>query len=220
MQRIHNLAISDRPREKLIRLGPRGLSDQELLAVLLGSGGSKGDVFSLAAQVVKAADRSNLALSVSELQQIPGLGPAKATAVVAALEFARRRIAGDGIKIREAQDVIPLVLHLADRRQETFICVSLSGAHEVIASRVVTIGLANVCQVHPREVFADPLIDRACSVIVAHNHPSGDLSPSAEDLKVTERLKEAAWLLGINFLDHIIFSRRGFFSILNGSHRP
>jgi len=216
MKRIHDLAITDRPREKLIRLGPKVLSDQELLAVLLGSGGSKGDVLSLAARVAAEADRSNTDLSVKELMHIPGLGAAKATAIVAALEFSRRRISSEGVKIKEPQDIIPLVAHLADRKQETFICVSLNGAHEVIASRVVTIGLANACQVHPREVYADPLIDRACSVIVAHNHPSGDLTPSAEDLKVTERLKAAASVLGLNFLDHIIFSKRGFYSLTHG----
>jgi DNA repair protein RadC len=136
---------------------------------------------------------------------------------VAALEFSRRRIAADGVKVRTPDDVIPLVAHLNDRKQEVFVCVSLSGAHEVIATRIVTVGLANMCQVHPREVLADPIVDRACSIIVAHNHPSGDLTPSDEDLKVTSRLKSAAAILGINLLDHIVFSRRGFRSILHQS---
>ena len=215
MKKIRELAKHDRPREKLLKLGCNALSDQELLAVLLGSGGRGRDVLTLAAAVLSKVDSANGSLSAERLLDIPGLGIAKACAVLSALEFSRRRIAPDAVKIRAPGDVIPLISHLADRRQETFICISLNGAHEVIATRIVTIGLANVCQVHPREVFADPLTDRACSVIVAHNHPSGELEPSEQDLQVTDRLKEAAKILGINLLDHLIFSKRGFASILN-----
>jgi DNA repair protein RadC len=116
------------------------------------------------------------------------------------------------VKIRSAKDVVPLVSHLANRQQEHFLTVSLNGAHEVIASRVVTVGLANSTQIHPREVFAEAISDRACAIIAAHNHPSGDLSPSTEDLAVTERLTQAGGILGIRLLDHIIFSANGFFS--------
>lgn len=208
--------VRDMPRERLERLGPRSLSDQELLSIILSSGGKAGDVFSLAKSVEQKIDELGAVPALSALLEISGIGPAKASTLVAAFEFSRRRIASDGIKIRTPADIIPLVSHLADRKQETFICVSLSGAHEVIASRIVTVGLANLCQVHPREVFADPLVDRACSIIVAHNHPSGDLTPSEDDKHVTSRLQEAAKILGIKFLDHIVFSRRGYYSILCG----
>lgn len=216
MKKISQLAVHDRPREKLVRLGPKVLSDQELLCVLLGTGVKGCNVQQLAANVIALLDRSNVDISVRDLEGIPGLGPAKASVVVSALEFSRRRISSDGNKISTPEDVIPLISHLADRKQETFLCISLNGAHEVIATRVVTIGLANVCQVHPREVFADPITDRACAVIVAHNHPSGDLTPSEQDFAVTERLKAAASILGIKFLDHLIFSKRGHKSILVG----
>ena len=196
-----------------MRLGQSQLSDQELLAILLGSGGQGRDVMSLASMLTALTDRKNLDLSVEDICAVPGIGAAKACALLAALEFARRRITGDGVKIREPSDVIPLVTHLADRKQETFIAISLNGAHEVLATRVVTIGLANICQIHPREVFADALTDRACAVIVAHNHPSGDPTPSAEDIKATQRLQEAALVLGLKLLDHIIFSRRGYRSL-------
>ena len=213
MNKIENLNILDRPREKLTRLGAKILSDQELLAVLLGTGTKSVPVLSLAAKVVAELDRNYANLSLADLVKIPGLGSAKASMIMAAIELSRRRICSEGVRIKEPKDVIPLIAHLADRKQETFICISLNGAHEVIASRIVTIGLANLCQVHPREVFADPITDRACSVIVAHNHPSGNLNPSNEDKIVTERLKQAAVILGIKFLDHIIFSKRGFYSI-------
>lgn len=203
------------PREKLQAKGAATLSDQELLTILLGSGNAKTDVFSLAKNVLKLIDQQNQKLCYKELIKINGLGPAKTCLIIAANEFFKRRIAGDGIKIKAPEDIIPLVRHLADRKQETFIAVSLSGAHEVIASRIITIGLVNLCQVHPREVFADAITDRASAMIVAHNHPSGDLTPSNADLEVTNRLKESANLLGIKLLDHIIFSRKGFYSIIN-----
>lgn len=206
----------DLPRERLERLGPKALTDQELLSIILSSGGKDRDVFSLAKSVERKIDEIGSSPDLTALLEIPGIGPAKASTLVAAFEFSRRRIASEGTKVRSPADIIPLISHLADRKQETFICVSLSGAHEVIASRIVTVGLANLCQVHPREVFADPLVDRACSIIVAHNHPSGDLTPSEEDKHVTARLQDAAKILGLKFLDHIIFSRRGFYSIICG----
>lgn len=125
---------------------------------------------------------------------------------------ARRRIRPRGIKITNAADVFPLVRHLGDRKQELFIAVSLNGAHEVIATRVVTIGLLDRTQVHPREVFADAITDRAASIVVAHNHPSGDLKPSEQDIVVTKRLVEAGKLLGISLLDHLVFCESGFVS--------
>jgi DNA repair protein RadC len=204
-----------RPREKLLERGAGALSDHELLSLLLGSGNKTHDVAQLAQMVLAASDQSRGRLSIESLMDIDGIGIAKAATIIAALEFSRRRIAADGVKIRRPEDVVPLVAHLNDRKQEVFVCVSLSGAHEVIATRIVTVGLANMCQVHPREVLADPIVDRACSIIVAHNHPSGELTPSEEDLKVTSRLQSAATIVGINLLDHIIFSRRGFRSILH-----
>jgi len=127
------------------------------------------------------------------------------------LEFGRRKWAS-GQRIRNPMDIFDLIRHHADRRQERFICLSLNGAHELLAVRLVTIGLVNRTIVHPREVFADPLLDRASAIAVAHNHPSGNLNPSAEDSDITRRLKAAADILGINFLDHVIFSETCFFS--------
>jgi len=142
------------------------------------------------------------------------MGEAKASAVCAALELGRRLFGVRDRKVASPGDVWPLVSHWSDRKQERFICCSLNGAHELIAARVVSIGLVNRTVVHPREVFADPIMDRACAVIVAHNHPSGRLDPSQEDREITRRLKEAADTLGIALLDHIIFSGEGFYSFV------
>jgi DNA repair protein RadC len=108
--------------------------------------------------------------------------------------------------------VLPLIRHLADRKQEHFVCVSLNGANEVIATRIVSVGLVNRTQVHPREVFADPITDRATAVIVAHNHPSGSLEPSREDLDITRQIKSAGEILGIKLLDHVVFNQKGYYS--------
>jgi DNA repair protein RadC len=106
---------------------------------------------------------------------------------------------------------------MADRKQEHFLCISLNGAYEVIAVRTVSVGLVNKTQVHPREVFADPLTDRATAIIVAHNHPTGNLTPSKEDIAITRQLKSAGEILGIKLLDHIIFSHKGYYSFMENN---
>jgi DNA repair protein RadC len=214
MKKLKDLSKSDRPREKLQAKGPEALSDLELLAILLGSGTKDSDVLTVAGRILKAIDGGNETVSLDKLQEIEGVGPAKASLIAAALEFARRRIRPEGLRISFPPDVLPLIRHFADRRQEHFICVSLNGANEVIATRVVSVGLVNKTQVHPREVFADPITDRASAVIVAHNHPSGSLEPSPEDHDITVRLKSAGEILGIRFLDHIIFNQKGYYSFL------
>ena len=136
------------------------------------------------------------------------------SSVLATLELARRLLCPKQQRITFPADVIPLISHYSDRKQEHFLCLSLNGAHEVSAIRVVSVGLVNRTVVHPREVYADALMDRAAAVIVAHNHPSGNVEPSAEDRDVTARLKAAGETLGVRLLDHIIFSARGYYSFL------
>ena len=190
------------------------MSDAELLAVLIGKGTKDRDVLALSRQLVKVVDRKGLDLTVEDILGIKGIGTAKAALIVAALEFVRRRVKEEGVKIQSPVDVVPLIQHYANRKQEHFITISLNGANEVMNIRVVTIGLIDKSHVHPREVFADVLMERASSLIVAHNHPSGSLTPSREDMAVTKQLKEAGDLLGIKLLDHIIFSHRGYYSFL------
>ena len=214
MKKLKDLSQSDRPREKLQARGPEALSDLELLAILLGSGTKDSDVLTVAGRILKAIDGGKDKVSLDALQEIEGVGPAKASLIAAALEFARRRIRPEGLRIAFPPDVLPLIRHFADRRQEHFITISLNGANEVIATRVVSVGLVNKTQVHPREVFADPITDRASTVIVAHNHPSGSLEPSKEDIDITGQLKSAGEILGIRLLDHVIFDSKGYYSFL------
>ncbi|MDR2417678.1 MAG: DNA repair protein RadC [Treponema sp.] len=206
------LPLDDRPREKLLDKGPSALSDRELLAILLNVGIKGKNVNILAKELLERLDKENGIPTVKELVLLAGIGETKACSIVAMLEFGRRRWGAAGTRITQPEDIYTLIRHHADRRQECFICVSLNGAHEVLAVRIVTIGLVNKTIVHPREVFADPILDRSSAVVIAHNHPSGQLSPSREDDEVTERLRTAAEILGLGFLDHLIFSNHSFFS--------
>jgi DNA repair protein RadC len=200
--------------------GAHVLKDAELVAVILGTGTRGRPVQSLARDVLAVLDREHAPPSPTSLIRLGGLGTAKAASLCAGFELARRVLCPAHHKIGMPTDVLPLVARFADRNQEHFICISLNGAHEVIAVRVVSVGLVNRTMVHPREVFADAITDRAAAVIVAHNHPSGSVTPSGEDRAITRRLEEAGNTLGIPVLDHVIFAATGHYSFLeNGGLR-
>ena len=211
---IHDIPEADRPREKLLRKGAKSLSDQELLAVLLGKGTPGTDVMTLASKLARLIDEKGLEVQADDLLPFDGVGDAKATLILAAIEFASRRIKPEGARIETPADLLPHIRHYADRKQEHFLCASINGANEILNIRVVSIGLIDRSPVHPREVFADALSDRASAVIVAHNHPSGGLQPSQSDVDITAQLKAAGVIVGIDLLDHIIFNRAGYFSFL------
>lgn len=213
-KRINDIPAHDRPREKLLRQGAAALSDQELLAVLLGKGTPGMDVMTLAGKLARVIDEKGLGIRVEDLTSFAGVGDAKATLILAAIEFARRRIKPEGAKIETPADLLPHVRHYADRKQEHFLCASINGANEILNIRVVSIGLIDRTPVHPREVFADALSDRASAIIVAHNHPSGGLEPSPYDVEVTTQLKAAGSVIGMTLLDHIIFNRSDYYSFL------
>lgn len=133
-------------------------------------------------------------------------------------ERPREKLQDKGAQALSDLELMAILLGSGTPRQEHFLCISLNGGHEVIAVRTVSVGLVNKTQVHPREVFADPITDRASAIIVAHNHPAGSLEPSREDITVTQQLKSAGQTLGIQLLDHIIFNHRGYYSFLeNGA---
>jgi len=215
---IKELPELDRPREKLIAKGPAALSDVELLAVLLGSGVKGVGVLDLSAKILRTLEGRLDRIDVLTLQSIAGVGQAKACQLAAAFELARRHLLKEKTVIREAKDVLPYVQGVRSKKQEHFVCVSLNGANEVIECRVVTVGLLNTNQVHPREVFADPITDRAAAVVVAHNHPSGVLKASPEDIALTKRLVKAGELLGIHVLDHLIVTQKGYLSLKHEGH--
>jgi DNA repair protein RadC len=213
LRRIKDIPNSDRPREKLAAKGPEALSDIELLAILLGSGVKGKNVFKLARAILRRIEKNGEKVDINTLLSIEGIGLAKACQIAASFELARRRLTKRRVCIQKAEDVLPLISHIADKKQEYFVCISLNGANEVIGNRIVTVGLLNTNQVHPREVFADAISERAAYVILAHNHPSGVLKPSPDDIATTRQLIDAGKIVGISVLDHIIISNSGHLSL-------
>src|SRR5438552_1139959 len=210
---IKDMPEHSRPREKLREKGAVALTDEGLVAAILGMGTAGIDVRTMAKQVAGLIREHREALSLDHLLTVPGMGLAKGAQILSAFELARRRLLKEIIKIECAKDVLPLVADVASKPQEHFVCISLNGANEVIEKRVVTIGLLDKSPVHPREVFADVIADRAAAVILLHNHPSGDLQPSQADRRTHDQLFEVAKILGIRILDNIIVTRKGYFSL-------
>lgn len=203
-----------RPREKLQRRGAASLSDYELIMAIIGSGSAAADVTILAREVQTLLKRGP-ELTYEDLMKIKGLGQAKATNLMASYELWRRRFERSACPIVSSdQDILALLSDIRNKKQEYLVCITLDGANRVINRRTISIGTVNFSVVHPREVFTDAVADRAASIIVAHNHPSGTLTPSDPDIRATKRLRDAADLLGILLYDHLIVTVTDYCSIL------
>ncbi|WP_320128211.1 DNA repair protein RadC [uncultured Sphaerochaeta sp.] len=216
-KRIKEMDICDRPRERMQTVGADALSDAELLAILIGSGSKENPVGKVAHELLTLID-TKPTIEYEDFKQVKGLGPAKGAIIFAALELGRRRLPLKRRQISQPGDIYPLIRHYADRQQEHFIVTSLNGAHEIISIHVASVGTINRTLVHPREVFAPAIEQRAVAILVAHNHPSningGEITPSAEDLDVTRRLKQVGGILGIAVIDHMIIGGEGYYSML------
>ena len=212
--RISDRHPLDRPREKLARYGAARLSDLELLMAIIGSGNARADVGKIAREVLKILRQKGGDVSYDDLRGVVGLGEAKIPVILASLELARRYLLdSDQPIIDSPEKAVELLDDICDKKQEYFVCLTLDGANRLIAKRVVTIGTLTASLVHPREVFADAIADRAASIIVAHNHPSGSLRPSQVDIAMTERLKHAGELLGITLVYHLLITKQSFRTI-------
>ncbi len=213
MRRIKELPERLKPREKLHTRGAEALSDEELTAILLGSGIRGREVHAIARDLVTLI-RKEPYPQPKQLHAIRGLGVAKSAQIAAALELGRRLYASEPERPRItcAEELYTLLRPFARKNREHFLSVTLDGASRVIRTRTVFIGTLNQSLVHPREVFADAIEDRAAGIIVAHNHPSGTLEASHADIQVTRRLKEVSGIVGIELLDHLILSPSGFCS--------
>lgn len=212
MKQIKSIPEFDRPREKMEKKGAKALSDLELLAVLLGSGIQGKDVFAVARDILKLAQGDFNNINLEKLRDIEGVGLAKACQIMAAIEFSKRFLIKEGIKVKNIDDVIKLVEELRAKKQEYFLSLTLDGASYLIQKRTVFIGTLNHSIVHPREVFADAISDRAAGIIFVHNHPSGNVDPSKEDIAITNRLLEVGKMVGIEVIDHVIVGKDGCFS--------
>ena len=207
-----------RPREKLQTRGADSLSDYELIMAIIGSGNATADVTQISREVLRVVRQRGSDLKYDDLIQIKALGPAKAAQLMASYELWRRRFeVSDRPVIDSMADVVAQLADVRSKKQEHFVCMTLDGANRLIQRRIVSVGILNASLVHPREVFADVITDRAAGIIVAHNHPSGTTMPSPEDIQTTKRLKEVAELLGIGFYDHLIVTADDYRSILSSA---
>jgi DNA repair protein RadC len=212
--RIREMPQSERPRERLIRLGPTALSVVELLALIVGSGSLGRSSLEMAHEVVARCGGSLRRLGsapLGSIRDIPGMGPAKAALIHAALELGRRlalETRGTGVPIVGPLDVYRIFgPRLEDLPVEEFHVAVLDTQHRLERDVTVTRGLLGASLVHPREVFREAIAERAASIILVHNHPSGDPTPSSDDQRVTSQLIAAGRLLDIPVHDHVIIGR-------------
>jgi len=216
---VRTTALRDRPREKLGRLGVAALGDNELLALVLGSGTRRTGALALANLVLDAAGGIHglTACTGGELRRIPGVGEAKAGQVLAAIELGRRTL------IRQPEDrpqlltpgevAMYLLPEFGARPVEQFGIVLLDTKHRLIRTAVLTVGTLDRSVVHPREVFREAASARAAGIVLFHNHPSGDPTPSADDMSLTRRLVAAGELMGIDVLDHLVLTATRYVSL-------
>ena len=206
---------SERPRERLLESGPGVLTDSDLVAVLFGTGSPGEGVSELAARVAAAVPLRQLQrVPVEDLLQIRGMGPARAAQLLAAAELGRR-LWPDGESaslVRGPETVFDLTRDIRATNREHFVGFYLNSRNQVLRREVISIGSLNASIVHPREVYQPAIAVSAASLILAHNHPSGDPTPSEEDLAITRRLIEAGRILGIEVLDHVIVARDAYAS--------
>ena len=217
---IHDLPVSERPRERLSKYGVDKLSAQEILAVLLGRGIS-GESVTVTSQrlLSRFGNLKGIAnATLEELSDIKGIGPAKASQIKAAFELAKRlEDPPESDKkpvVKTPEDVENLVrTKLKGKKKEYFLVLSLDTRGKLIKTSEVSVGSLDSSIVHPREVFKEALTASAASVIFVHNHPSGDPEPSEDDIKLTKRLADAGDILGIDVLDHVIVADHDFRSL-------
>ena len=216
---VRELPFEERPRERLKRLGPEALQDAELIAILLRTGTTQMGAVALAQEVVRHFQnlRSIARASLTELQEVKGLGVVKAVEIKAALELGKRLAQYTDMnrfRVKTAADVSTLLMApFKDCEVETFKSVLLNTKNEVIRAVDVSSGGLDATMALPRDVFRQAIREAAHSVIVAHNHPSGDPEPSKSDIELTKRLAEAANVLGIRFLDHVVFGDGRYVSL-------
>ena len=218
MAKLKDTPKHDRPREKFLEKGSDALTDSELLAILLGSGIKGTNVKLLAQKISRKFGDKLMDATVEDLKQIPGIGDAKALQIASMFALANRMYekhnGDEEHKVLSALDAARLVPELKTAKKEHLVCLYLNARSVLVHKEIVSVGTLDKSIIHPREVFAPGLEKHAASVIVIHNHPSGDPSPSDEDKQVAARIVEAGKIVGINVLDFLIIAERGVHSIL------
>ncbi|MFC4809000.1 RadC family protein [Paenibacillus sp. GCM10023250] len=221
---LRGIPNEDRPRERLMTVGADALSHAELLAILLRTGTNNESAVLLATRILQQCGslRGLVDMSVAELTRIRGIGPAKAAQLRAGIELGRRIARsrqGDLPTIRKPADAANLMMEeLRYLKQEHFVCLYLNTKNQVILTETLSVGTLNATLVHPREVFRAAIKCSSSSLICLHNHPSGDPTPSPEDIALTRRLAEAGELVGIDVLDHLVIGDNRFISLKEQGH--
>lgn len=216
---IRDIPDDDRPRERFIKHGPESLSNHELIAILIQTGSKNESVLTLANRLLAHFDGLRLLkdASLDELKTLNGIGTAKAIQLLAAIELGRRvsNLAySDRYCVRSPEDAAKYMMNeMRFLSQEHFVCLYLNTKNQVMHKQTIFIGSLNASIVHPREVYKEAFRRSAASIICLHNHPSGDPSPSREDIEVTKRLVECGKIIGIDLLDHIIIGENKFVSL-------
>ncbi len=209
---MKSLAPHDRPREKLERLGPSGLGDNELLALILGHGFRSTSAIEVANRVLEVVRGVHglTRQSQADLRRLKGVGAAKASQILAAVELGRRTLIREPdhrVRLGSPRDVASYLLpSYGARRVEQFGIVLLDTKHRVLKTALLSIGTLDASLVHPREVFREAAGGGAAAIVLFHNHPSGDPTPSGEDVTLTARLVEAGQLMGIEVIDHLVLA--------------
>src|SRR3989344_5221783 len=223
MSKLKDLPKVDRPREKFLEKGPDALSKSELLAILLGSGIKGKNVKQLSEQIIRKFGDSFLTITVEDLLEIQGIGRAKALQIISALELTKRfydELSPKNNIVLSAQDAISLTSEIRDKKKEHLVCLYLNARNVLLQKEIVSIGTLDKSIVHPREIFGPAVELRAAGIILVHNHPSGDVTPSKQDIDVVQTLLEAGKIMGVNVIDFIIVSEdnsHSFFSDLQTS---
>ena len=210
-----SVCLQDMPREKMLKYGPDNLTDGELLALVLGTGTREMNVLELADSIICRFGNAGLPYaSCSDLSTYSGIGAARACKIAAAFELGKRFFQNKKTSIyMKPEEVWESMKDIRVAKREHFVSFYLDTKNQEIHREIISIGTLNISLVHPREVFWPAVRNAAASIIVAHNHPSGDVSPSRDDMATTKRLKEAGEILGIKVLDHVIVSREGYTSM-------
>lgn len=211
MVKMRDRPDDNKPREKMAKYGPEKLSDMELIMAIVGSGSGDADVTKIARDIKKLIANKGSDLTFEDLMSVKGMALAKTTKFMAAYELWRRQFeVSERPVIDSTEKAVAQLTDIRDKKQEYFVCLTLDGANRLIVKRIITIGTLTSSLVHPREVFADAITDRAASIIIAHNHPSGNVEPSQADIQITKRLAEAGTLLGVMLVEHIIVGKDSF----------
>ena len=218
--KINELADHQKPRERMLSQGARYLSHAELLAILINTGRKGSSSLDIANELLKSVGnlKELKALSINDLNKIKGVGLYKALILKAAFELGERIHSGsvdDKIQITSPKDVADFMMgQMEHLKQEKFIVLFLNSKNIVIKKKTIFIGTLNASIVHPREIFSEAIKCASNAILVLHNHPSGDTTPSNEDIKTTERLRECGQLLGIDLLDHVIIGDHEYLSMV------